>query len=444
MSQASQLLLDAIDGANFLPDNFPEVSIRETCFALKKLKDGTAEGSRPALEYARVKLPRLRRHIVGPLSAGREADEPFLERGGPIDLALADLIACTTTALDAYREQASEPEEILSVEDIEIPASGIDLDSIKDTANTSQAQSSEALNRLNKIPTEGGKLEKFKRRILDVETLSHTISAEANSTQIIPKLLKWLGTIINNMPNVILRLGKTIEIGADIAEPYAQVWNDFNTNSLNNLISAIKGLGSATTLAGKTLSKQVESKHSSSNNLKKASFEEKLTTRNYKEWIRNYVRERGSNRQLSVSLLTAEIAHQAGTSTKDFSKKLGYKNFSSLINSISGLVIVAPYIGSIIEISDKDYTSLKIKSVSTMKGEVINYINGNADESGFVNISKLVKYLQSSEQYKLEFAICCGVLHSSPKQFLSSHFLIEYANPDHKGSSGKLAKITIS
>jgi hypothetical protein len=44
-----------------LPPDFPKSQLIDICRSLAQLPDGTAEGSRPALEYARIRLPAIRR-----------------------------------------------------------------------------------------------------------------------------------------------------------------------------------------------------------------------------------------------------------------------------------------------------------------------------------------------------------------------------------------------
>jgi hypothetical protein len=93
-----------------LPPDFPKDQLVEICRSLAQLPDGTAEGSRPALEYARNRLPAIRRaHVVSEeLDVSRGDVPPPVLRGSLIDHRLTSLIASVTTALDEYRRLAAE------------------------------------------------------------------------------------------------------------------------------------------------------------------------------------------------------------------------------------------------------------------------------------------------------------------------------------------------
>ena len=95
-------------GLNFnLPSDFPSDQLIDITRSLEQLPDGTAEGCRAALEYARNRLPAIRReHIVSEeveLSAVNTDNAPPVLRNSRIDEQLRHLIASTTTALDEYR-----------------------------------------------------------------------------------------------------------------------------------------------------------------------------------------------------------------------------------------------------------------------------------------------------------------------------------------------------
>ncbi len=113
VARDSDALSAYLRAPNAIPDTFPGSQLVAICQSLGGLPDGTAEGCRVPLEYARVRLPAIRReHIlsedhVGPL-ADPDAAPPLL-RGMGLDRLLKDLIAAVTTALDEYRRQATAP-----------------------------------------------------------------------------------------------------------------------------------------------------------------------------------------------------------------------------------------------------------------------------------------------------------------------------------------------
>lgn len=128
VARDSDALLEYLRAPNAIPDTFPTSQLVEICKSLSGLPQGTAEGCRVPLEYARVRLPAIRReHFlnedhVGPLADQDEA--PPLLRGMGLDRLLKDLIASVTTAFDEYRRQVTEhfddtvgPEPVVDVPD---------------------------------------------------------------------------------------------------------------------------------------------------------------------------------------------------------------------------------------------------------------------------------------------------------------------------------------
>lgn len=79
---------------------------------LQSLPAGTAEGCRQPLEYARARLPAIRRRFIQTEEQLRQprTDEeapPPLTRGMTIDVRIGALVNSVTTALDEYRALAS-------------------------------------------------------------------------------------------------------------------------------------------------------------------------------------------------------------------------------------------------------------------------------------------------------------------------------------------------
>ena len=94
-----------------LPEGFPRDSMLDLCEALEGLPDGTAEGCRIDLEFARSFLPKVRRGFFADADDNRVPDDdtpPPLEREGALDLRLSSLFSAVGTALDEYRFQAQE------------------------------------------------------------------------------------------------------------------------------------------------------------------------------------------------------------------------------------------------------------------------------------------------------------------------------------------------
>jgi hypothetical protein len=93
-----------------LPADFPKEVLVQICHALAQLSDGTIEGNRSTLEYARNQLPAIRREHVKSeeLNLSNSDVPPPVLRGALIDQRLTALIASVTTALDEYRPLAPD------------------------------------------------------------------------------------------------------------------------------------------------------------------------------------------------------------------------------------------------------------------------------------------------------------------------------------------------
>ena len=99
-----------------LPSDFPAEQLQELLVGLQSLPAGTAEGCRQPLEYARTRLPAIRRQFIKTEDKSRQspADQdapPPLTRGMTIDVRVGALVNSVTTALDEYRALASLQED---------------------------------------------------------------------------------------------------------------------------------------------------------------------------------------------------------------------------------------------------------------------------------------------------------------------------------------------
>jgi hypothetical protein len=98
--------------AQHLPSDFPAEQLQELIVELQSLPLGTAEGCRQPLQYARARLPAIRRQFIKTEEESRQlpadADAPPpLTRGMTIDVRIGALVNSVTTALDEYRALAS-------------------------------------------------------------------------------------------------------------------------------------------------------------------------------------------------------------------------------------------------------------------------------------------------------------------------------------------------
>jgi len=75
VSADADLRKEQISSANYLPDEFPAKALIDLCGALSALKDGTAEGCKQPLTFAKFKLPNIRR-VYFLLREDEDTDEP--------------------------------------------------------------------------------------------------------------------------------------------------------------------------------------------------------------------------------------------------------------------------------------------------------------------------------------------------------------------------------
>jgi hypothetical protein len=111
VSRDANSLSDYLRLPNAVPLSFPSNQLTEICQSLGNLPYGTAEGCRAPLEYARVRLPAIRREFIfneQDALPPQHDEMPPLTRGMTLDRLLRDLIASVSTALDEYRRQATD------------------------------------------------------------------------------------------------------------------------------------------------------------------------------------------------------------------------------------------------------------------------------------------------------------------------------------------------
>jgi hypothetical protein len=90
-------LATALATAQHVPSDFPAGQLQGLLVELQSLPDGTAEGCRQSLEYARARLPAIRRQFIKTEEESRQspADEdapPPLIRGMAIDARIGALV----------------------------------------------------------------------------------------------------------------------------------------------------------------------------------------------------------------------------------------------------------------------------------------------------------------------------------------------------------------
>ncbi|HEY8162688.1 MAG TPA: hypothetical protein VIF34_10535, partial [Methylocystis sp.] len=85
-------LREYLAAPNIPLDGFPSERLQQICVSLERLPQGTAEGCRAPLAYARIELPRIRRKHVLRASGVKDNKDapPSISREDRLDLLLKD------------------------------------------------------------------------------------------------------------------------------------------------------------------------------------------------------------------------------------------------------------------------------------------------------------------------------------------------------------------
>ncbi len=228
-----------------LPRDFPKAQLLDICRSLAQLPDGTAEGCRAALDYARNRLPTIRReHILS-----EELDVPTRDahaappvlRNSLIDERLSRLITSVTTALDAYRHLAAEaPKEEPKPE----PAVAVSPE-LADQAVSQSERLEAGLTDATKIVEEttnptSQRADSLKRQLFDGLGLNRLARAELRMPRVVVSWYRGVVSALNNLPDVIRHAANGIRIGVDIAEALVDRWHDFQRNHVRFYLDEIR------------------------------------------------------------------------------------------------------------------------------------------------------------------------------------------------------------
>ncbi len=216
-----------------LPPDFPREALLDITAALANLPAGTAEGCRPVLTHARLRLPAIRREFFPAGLKGDakldETDAPTPTRGGSLDRRLASLIASVTTALDEYRRIAVE-----EIEDVEEPEQSVTLNE-KTTINEAIGESRKLETKLGEMRDivaeaalpNSAKPDLISREIADAENINREARAELRMKKIAPGWLQGIGSALRKTPAAIRKSVDAAQVGVDIAEIAHDRWHHF-------------------------------------------------------------------------------------------------------------------------------------------------------------------------------------------------------------------------
>jgi len=249
VARDSELLLEFLRAPNAVPEWFPTTQVEEISRSLGDLPEGTAEGCRAPLEYARVRLPAIRReHIImeDQAPAPKNEDEtPPLIRGMGLDRLFRDLIASVTTALDEYRLQASEHFDDTVGPELAVDAHGdAGVRSAIDKSRAVEEQLHSAAETIGETTVPGSsRADRLRRTVKDAENVNRVARAELGMKTVV---LRWFRAAVDafqKFPAVIRKFGQAIVVAVDVAQPLRQRWNDFWSNLDNFAFNELRECG---------------------------------------------------------------------------------------------------------------------------------------------------------------------------------------------------------
>lgn len=252
VNRHAEAVLTALAETNVLPDDFPRHVLEDVCAALAGLEQGTAENCRPTLEYARNKIPEIRRaHFLiegderGIASSDAEAPRLYRELG--LDRGLGVLLSSVTTALDEYRVQAQErfDDGVRAEETAAIRGEPetVVAEAEADEAIAAAEHARSELHDKHIDETEKGDI--LARRLQDGANLGYAARSQLRGKTIVRRWLEGIATAVHEVPGLIDKAGKALKVGADIAEPLAKWWSESGEAAIKLAIDQTRGLGNA-------------------------------------------------------------------------------------------------------------------------------------------------------------------------------------------------------
>jgi hypothetical protein len=236
-------LASEIARANQLPSNFPTEQLQELLMQLQLLPDGTAEGCRHPLEYARSRLPAIRRTFIQTEERSRVPCAnndllPPLTRGMVIDQHIGALISSVLTALDEYRALAS-----LELDDTADTAPSFEIDATTPDVIEAMAASATAEKNLGQAAkqvediadTASVTADNLKRQMRDARSLLILARIELRMPGFVPRWYRNTIDTVKDYPKLLRRTARAIQIGVDVARPLADAWSHF-THGFKRLI----------------------------------------------------------------------------------------------------------------------------------------------------------------------------------------------------------------
>ena len=238
-----------------LPTEFPREQLVDICSALVLLPRGTGEGSRAPLEYARKRLPSIRREHVSTDSLQKNDAAPLLVRGARFDQKLATLISSVSTALDAYGRLAADETGPDFKPEAGIKASKATVEDVVSRARELDAGIGAAQKTLEEVSQPGSaQADRLQRQLQDARGLSQLTSAEVRMPRVVASWLRSTVSALKNYPEIIRRTASGLQLGADVAEVWFERWHEFTHDGVKFLFEQFR----KTTKAGERTADMLE------------------------------------------------------------------------------------------------------------------------------------------------------------------------------------------
>jgi hypothetical protein len=333
----SSSLIAAIKSANGIPKAFPREAVFDLCVGLGGLQFGTAEGCRVPLEYARSRLPAIRRQFIF-REEDRVHDEltgdepPPLMRGMTIDLAFQSLIAAITTALDEYRRLASAQfAESISV-DQEFDSTAISkAEVIGESVSVGKfiSEHEALLSGAVKNDSEAGA--GLIRSLKDADNVNKLARSEVKQTLVVVRWLQRLSRQMVSLPDAFRAMAGFVKVSADVVQPLRKLWTQTVSDVEDFLFDRYRKLGEAFS----EIADNIEKKRPKDSAAKGARSIEPNINDGFEHWALCFVSERsGAKQGIDASLFYPEVKHLTGMTSSEFAKRRGYASFKDLLKSL--------------------------------------------------------------------------------------------------------------
>ena len=224
-----------------LPPEFPRDQLIDICATLVQLPEGTAEGCRAPLEYARKRLPSIRReHIATDRAQGGE-DAPLLVRGARLDQKLATLISSVSTALDAYGRLAADETGTDFKPEAAFKAPKTTVDDVVTSARDLDVGLGVAQETVKEVAQPGStQADNLQRQLQDARGLTQLTSAEVRMPRVVPGWLRSTVDALKSYPDLIRSSMTGLQVGADVAEVWIDRWHEFKHESFKFLFEQFR------------------------------------------------------------------------------------------------------------------------------------------------------------------------------------------------------------